>query len=317
MSADDTIFVLIPCYRDAELRWTLKDMFAKAAYPSRLRLGICNQYNFKEDANCFVEYMHPKQTRVSHRTHNESKGANWARADAHRFYNGEKFTLVIDAHMRFVQDWDEEMIEQLRQCCGGDRAVLTVFPPKYIPPDLCEPGVIVRMGIKKFEDYAPTIPLLVYTAHRVKIEEAPGVPFKTATVSAGFMFARSEAFIECPFDPYIYFFWDEISLAARLWTHGWDLYSPCRVLVWHYWDREARPKHWDDHKNLKAEDDRTKARVAHLLRIESCDDGEVVKDLDKYGLGKVRTLEEFQVFSGVNYRKRTVAEFAQRGEFGA
>ena len=39
---------------------------------------------------------------------------------------------------------------------------------------------------------------------------------------------------------------EEISLAARAFTHGYDLYCPNENLIWHLYDHD-HPKHWDDH----------------------------------------------------------------------
>jgi hypothetical protein len=39
----EEIFVSIPAYRDPECSWTVRDLFRKAKYPSRICVGICFQ----------------------------------------------------------------------------------------------------------------------------------------------------------------------------------------------------------------------------------------------------------------------------------
>jgi [Skp1-protein]-hydroxyproline N-acetylglucosaminyltransferase len=46
-----------------------------------------------------------------------------------------------------------------------------------------------------------------------------------------------------PYDPFLpfLFFGEESSMTARLWTGGWDFYSPGINLVYHLWERTHRP----------------------------------------------------------------------------
>lgn len=307
---NDTIFVMIPSYRDRECQHTIKNLFERAAYPDRITVGICWQFDPEEDADCFQVVTRPDQVRYLPYHWKESKGANWARAEAAKLFDGETYTLVIDAHMRFIQDWDELMIEQLDQCTS-EKAVLTVFPPDYFPPDDLKTGHIIRMNFGGFEADG----VIKYRAEKIPNEEAPRKPFLTATVSQGFMFARSQAFQRIPFDPYIYFFCDEVTYAARLWTHGWDLYSPNKTLIWHYWERKKRKTHWDDHTNTDRRHEFTTKRAYHLVGAHICTDRDVLIRLDEFGLGDARSLAQYQEFSGVDFTKKTIQPFAKRGIF--
>ena len=44
----------------------------------------------------------------------DSLGVCWARHSVQQLYSGETYTLQIDSHMRFEQDWDEILIEMLK-----------------------------------------------------------------------------------------------------------------------------------------------------------------------------------------------------------
>ena len=51
-------------------------------------------------------------------------------------------------------------------------------------------------------------------------------------------------------------------------------------------------------------------RLAHLLGAELVVDREALADLEQYGLGTVRSLEEYQEFAGVDFKARWIASSA-------
>jgi len=311
------IFVQIPSYRDPECQWTVKDLFEKATHPERIFVGICWQFDPQEDKAFFtVPYPRPDQVRVVNYDYKDAKGASWARVEAAKLWKGEEYTLSIDAHTRFEKDWDVQMLQMLQEC-ESPHALLTGYPPPYLPPDELDKGYILRMRFQRFEEdpQGKLPPVLLYDSERVYNQDAPPKPFLAATVSNNFMFAPSEAFREVPFDPYIYFFGDDLTYAARLWTHGWDIYSPPCALLYHLWERKDRRAHWDDHQNYSTFDIATRLRAAHLVGIAPTDDSQALYQIEQYGLGKARTLEQYQAFSGVNFANRTISDKARHGNF--
>ena len=44
-----------------------------------------------------------------------------------------------------------------------------------------------------------------------------------------------------PYDPTLYFLGEEITLAVRAYTHGYDLFHPSETIVWHEYTRNGRP----------------------------------------------------------------------------
>ena len=65
-----------------------------------------------------------------------------------------------------------------------------------------------------------------------------------------------------PYDPYLYFNQEELSLAVRLYTHGWDVYSMRQVLIYHLYvvspETKIRPLHWEDNKKWTEMQDRAR-----------------------------------------------------------
>lgn len=296
------IFVSIASYRDTECQWTVKDLFDKARHPERVFVGICWQFIAAEDADCFQVSARPEQCRVIEVDARESRGVCWARSRIQGLWQGEEYFFQIDAHSRFVEGWDEVFLDMLRGC-PSERAVLSAYPASYTPPDRLGKDVVTIISAKDFDDRG----LLAFGSRATPAAEAPAAPTPTAFIGAGTLFAPSAIIQEVPYDPYIYFTGEEITLAARLWTHGWDIYAPNRVTVYHeYSERPNKRRHWHDHKLWTELSDRAMKRVRHLLDKEACSDAEALRDMERYGLGTRRGLAQYEAFAGIDFRRKLI-----------
>lgn len=305
----ERIFVQIASYRDPECQWTLKDMFEKASNPDRVFAGILWQYILEEDKHCFVVETRPEQVRLERYNARFSKGVCWARSLTQKLWRGEEYTLQIDSHTRFEPNWDQKLIEMCRQT-RSPKPVLTCYPPAYTPPDRRYTGFIYSMGAKEFDPHG----MFSMEGRAIKVEAAPVSPIPGVFCSGCFFFAPSEIIQEVPYDPNLYFFGEEITLAVRLWTHGWDLFYPNQPVLYTYWNRKYRRTHFDDHAHWPELNQRSYRRVQHLLGVRKSEDIHALVDLDKYGLGTERTLAEYQRYSGVNFAKQTFSTRARDGK---
>ena len=307
------IFVQIPSYRDPDCQNTVKDLFEKAAHPERIFVGICWQFIKGEDDHCFqVPYAYPHQVRVHEVDAKQSEGVCWARSHLQKLWQGEEFTLQIDSHMRFEPGWDDMLLLMWRNC-GSRKAVLTCYPPGFTPPDTFERKHIYGIGAKEFD--ANDIFLMVGApVYDVGIN-TPLLPMPGAFVGGSMLFAPSSIIKDIPYDPYLYFFGEEITLAVRLWTHGYDIFHPNRLVIFHDWDRDKRPTHFSDHADWGQLNERSFIRVQYLLGMQTFYDPSALLDIEKYGLGKIRTLEEYQAYSGVNFANKTISADAYKGQF--
>ena len=62
--------------------------------------------------------------------------------------------------------------------------------------------------------------------------------------AAGFNFGRALELLDLvPYDPHLnyIFFGEEESMAARLYTHGFDCFAPPEAVIYHLWTRDHRP----------------------------------------------------------------------------
>lgn len=314
IAAKQRIFVQIASYRDRECQWTVKDLFDKAAHPDRVFVGICWQAVPEIDDDCFLFETRPAQVRVTRVDAKDSKGVCWARAETQKLWRGEEFTLQIDSHMRFAPGWDELLIAELAQC-PSPKAVLSCYPCAYTPPNNLDPAPRHSvMTAQRFDENGEV---------RFKgdfLDTEPPRPLRGAFLAAGFIFARGDIIRDVPYDPYLYFNLEEISLAARLFTHGYDLYSAHTPIIYHFYNDGSaavndRPLHWSDNKNWEDLHHLSRARFHHLFGMEKTDNPAALADLDRYGFGTARSLRAFEEFTGIYFASRSVTDRAFHGLF--
>lgn len=288
----DTIFIQIAAYRDRELVPTVEDAIAQATHPERISFGICWQYEGQEE----IDYIKPLKTinncRIKAITASKSGGLGWARSQTEKLWRGERYTLQIDAHMRFAEGWDTLMIEMLSMC-PSQKPILTTYPPAYEPPRKILSDSSISLVAGTFSEVG------VITPQAGRDLSQCTAPEEGAFVAGGFMFADASIIRQVPHDPHIYFSCTEVLYAARAWTRGWDIYYPHRPACWHYYNSGIgkRPLHWTDHQKWGALNQVSQQRFRQILKMEPSN-----KNFGIYDLGKTRTLAEYEAIAGVNFR---------------
>lgn len=293
----EKIFVAIASYRDPECQWTVKDLFGAAKHPERISVGICWQFIPDQDRECFKEPCpFPERVKRIDVLPADARGACWAKAQALDLRDDEEFVLLIDSHMRFAPEWDVAMCEELRGT-NNPRAFLSTYPAGYEPPNERRHNT-PRLTPVRFFDRVPSQDSVVLDMAR---------PMPSYLVAGGYLFGRREMFDQVPYDPHIYFIGEEMTHAARYYTHGWDGYAPSKCLIHHYYTRKDSAKHWRDEKQAWARlNDASYKRVRHLLGIERTADPNALAELDRYGLGDARSLDDFQSAIGINFNAQVI-----------
>jgi hypothetical protein len=304
-SAHDLIFISIASYRDAQLVPTLNDCLAKAANPDRLRFGICWQHGSEETALPFESDPRFQILDIDWR---DSRGACWARSEVMQLWRGEAWFLQLDSHCRFAPGWDTMLIETAERT-GSPKPVISTYPPPFDPEKL--EGLGGDAFLMAFQGFTHEgIPFMKPLAipdwmHRTE-------PMRARFLAAGFLFAPGSFVEDVPYDPELYFIGEEITMALRAFTSGYDLFHPCNRIVWHDYVRAYATRHWDDHtKTNKIErewgelDLRSKRKIKQILA------GEAVLD---HGLGTVRTLEEYERYAGLSFSLRKGQNYTLRAE---
>jgi [Skp1-protein]-hydroxyproline N-acetylglucosaminyltransferase len=269
---DGSVFLSVASYRDEFCPGTLNEAFSKARNPENLFVGLVQQ-NCEEkcrsgvleggkvedvgaDPDCYTlfcssnegkKYCNNDQIRLLKMKETESLGPYMARYFASKMWMGEQWYMQIDSHMTFAQDWDALSIEMLNNA-PSDKPVISHYPPphtadlveksKVAAPRLCGPVFAtseLEAQIIRLEGS--------YNYDSVKLSIPRFAPF----VAAGYLVAHSDILREVPFDPFLpyIFMGEETILSARLWTSGYDIFSPTISLLGHHYVRNHKPKFWE------------------------------------------------------------------------
>jgi Glycosyltransferase (GlcNAc) len=296
-----SIFVSIASYRDPELVPTVRDCLAKARNPERLRFGICWQHASDEE---LPDWFSGQQFRVLDVDCHESGGANWARAKVMELWDGEEWYLQLDSHHRFASDWDALLLDEIART-NSDRPILTTYGPPYSPSEP-EPSDRRPMSMR-FREFTPD-GMPMFRPHPIADWEQRKRPHRARFVSAHLLFAPGSFVSDVPCDPDLYFTGDESTLGVRAFTHGYDLFEPSRVIVWHEYTRAYRRKHWNDHlgDGGPAWHDRDAVSRAKMRRLFDR------PSFDRFGLGTERTLEDYEAYAGISFRYRKVQDYTRQ-----
>jgi hypothetical protein len=308
---EDTIFVQIASYRDPELQHTLQDLFKKAKRPENVFVGICHQYDMKgnDDNHLFtVPFPRTNQIRIDEIDYRESGGCCFARNRVQKLWKNEKWTLMIDSHSRFEENWDEILVRDIKKINQGSKVLFTGYPHHYNPKDNITnfPESVYLLGVK----LNSSILYQSNTVNFIKIKQ----PMRTVYPYQGFVFLDSFFMNESLFIEDSKRF-DELPFMLKIFTHGGITFLYNKNVVNHFW---IEPK--DRSKDVSRSettlyDRKAKKIIDHLFMAKksNCDN---IKDIvKKFNLGKTRTLRDYERFSGLDFRKMKYREHSKQGVF--
>jgi hypothetical protein len=302
----NTIFIQIASFCDPQLVPTIKDMLANAKYPKNLVFAIARQFNPEDGFDNVDEWRNDKRFRILDIPHTDSKGVCWARHQVQQLYKGEKYTLQIDSHMRTVKDWDDILIKMIKelQKDGHEKPLLTAYVPSF-DPDNDPAGRASDAWRMVFDRFIPESPIFFLP------ETIPGwgemkKPVPSRFYSAHFCFTLGQFSIEVQHNPEYYFHGEEISIAVRAYTHGYNLFHPHIPIFYHEYTRKGRTKQWDIDKDWGQ-----KNNHSHLINRKLFGmDGETQEGHEgPYGFGSVRSLKDYEIYAGLRFSKRAVQQY--------
>ena len=299
------IFIQIASYRDPELVKTIKSIIENARNPKNLRFGICRQYHPEDGFDSLEEYKDDNRFRVIDVLYSESKGVCWARNLTQTLYEGEEYTMQIDSHMRFEKNWDSEFIKMIKQLQkdGFEKPLLTGYVSSFNPEN--DPAERVKEPWRMVFDRFIPEGAVFFLPETIPGWEKLKKPIPARFYSAHFCFTLGQFSEEVQHDPEFYFHGEEISIAVRAYTWGYDLFHPHKTLVWHEYTRNGRTKQWDDDPDWGNKNVRSHQKNRKLFGM----DGEGTMDMGKYGFGPIRTLREYEIYSGIRFDNRSVQQY--------
>jgi hypothetical protein len=301
---NDTIFIQIASYRDTELPKTIKSALEKAKFPERIYFGIYNQFD-EQTENSLDEFADINRIKFEKIPWREARGLGIARNVAEGFYDGQTYTLQTDSHMRFVDDWDEKLIDEWKKC-EYEKAVLTGYPPlfKY------------ENGVEIFSNDLKPAMLVVRTYHEGWLPVFEGKmlthpiskPQRVAFAAGGFMFAPGNMSREVRHIKEVTFP-EEMAYSIRLFSYGYRMYAPTYWAMFHLYERAQFGGHyyW---KNFSDDPDLSRNQVYKEIKQKS--DGikrKILFDGDQSYLGHNGTLEEFENYCGIKIKDKIIHPF--------
>ncbi len=304
---NEKIFIQIASYRDPQLIPTIKDCIEKSKHPENLVFSISWQHSPEDAWDNLYEFKDDERFRIIDIDYRDSKGACWARNALQQNYKDEAYTLQLDSHHRFVQNWDEEciiMVKQL-QSKGHAKPLLTGYISSFDPDN--DPASRIEIPWKmNFDRFIPEGAVFFLPASIDEFKDLTE-PIPARFYSAHFAFTLGQFVKEVPHDPEYYFHGEEISIAVRAYTWGYDLFHPHKVIAYHEYTRKGRKKQWDDDPQWSAKNDYAHRKNRKLFGM----DGEIMDNnsFGIYGFGPVRTLEDYERYAGLSFKKRAVQQY--------
>lgn len=292
------IFVQIAAYRDNLLVSTVQDLLQQAKFPDRCRVVICNQYHADDPFYAELDKLRgDARIELLDIPWHASRGVCWARNLIQQQYKGEEYTLQIDAHMRFVTHWDEILVEMIKQLQaeGYAKPVLSTYPPHFDPESFTETiAPANRINLVGFNEEG----LPDCWPDSIPGWEKLTRPVPARFMAGGFSFTIGSFCTEVPHDPELYFWGEEINLAVRAYTNGYDLFHPHRNVIWHNYSRNTAPKHWNDAGRVH------NITFYKLARLFDETDTDAQTNWGIFGLGQQRSLRNYEQYAGIRLSQK-------------
>ena len=310
----DTIFIQIASYRDPELLKTLNDCILNAEFPDRLRFGICWQHAEEDKWDTLDQYKDDPRFRILDVNYKDSTGACWARNSIQQLYQGETYTFQLDSHHRFIRHWDTELINMLKglQAKGHKKPLITSYISSY-NPETDPNGRTQVPWLMNFDRFTPE-GVIFFLPATIPGWQNLKEPIPSRFYSAHFAFTVGQFALEVQHDPEFYFHGEEITIAVRAFTHGYDLFHPHKIIAWHEYTRKGRVKQWDDDSEWGKRNIRTHEKTRKLLGVDGQSFDSDEETYGKYGLGKERTIADWERYAGIRFSDRAVQEWTSRNK---
>ena len=298
------IFIQVASYRDPQLVPTIESALENAKHPENLVFGIARQYHPDDKFDDLSKYKDDERFRILDIFYLDAKGACWARNQIQQLYKDEEYTLQIDSHMRFAPNWDVEMIKMITdlQDKGHKKPLLTGYVSSFDPDN--DPAARIQEPWRMVFDRFIPEGAVFFLPETIPGWQELTEPVTARFYSAHYCFTLGQFAKEVQHDPDYYFHGEEISIAARAYTWGYDLFHSHKTLIWHEYTRKGRTKQWDDDKKWGERNSYCHKKNRALFGM----DGEEPMDFGIYGFGPERTLRDYEKYSGLLFSRRAIQQ---------
>jgi hypothetical protein len=289
-------------------------MFATAKYPARVFVGAYEQ-NDDMSESCMpamknaaadapspesVAAKYAENVRVKTVPASEASGPCTARYQCSMLMRDEEIFLQIDSHTIFAQDWDLSAVQMLQEVPGAQNGsvVISTYPAdcdcdnNWVDSD---PPVIDQARFSGSQIiFGATI------RGDARTRDAP-----SRQIGGGFLLCVADVVRRVPFDPGLpgVFQGEEILHSARMYTAGIDIVAPRKNLVCHKYSNNP------DHRTVWADNPRWADGAKGPARVDSLLLGKNEGQFGPYGMGRVRSLDDFWQHTQIDYEKKTVGNW--------
>ncbi len=282
LSTIPTIFVLIASYRDDQCPITVKELFSKSKYPTRVFVGIYQQNDEDKDVDCFFDSIKSKSVitdniKINKVKHTDAKGPCIGKYNASLLYNNEDYLLLIDSHMRCLYGWDESLIEMFNECKNSstlsDKIVLSQYPLEFNVKEDKFPDNFKSSTTSFCEAIFNNDGIIQPKSHVVANWNEKDKKFEVPFIAGGMMFSKGKLLKDVPLDPTLIqlFHGEELLYSIRLYAAGYKIYAPPKNMLFHFYERKNYPKVWDNEGFYK-ENSKTLKAVKKMLLLNGNED---------------------------------------------
>ena len=297
----ESIFVQISSYSDLELPETINDLINKSSGKFIINIGVYNLL-YKDIK---IDLPKIKGLQIMTEKSPYGIGVGYGRLQAHNFYNGEDYYLQIDGHTKMNFEWDSQVVSYIKEykSMGFEKPLLTNYPRNYWYQDNGECSF----------DEGDWVSQISFTENISQFKDTR-IPTQTAvvnnkgnifskSVSAGSIFTVGD-FIRP--SSKVAFYGEEILLAARAYTNGFDLLIPKKQFMYHLYYNHDNPninkrrliwKDWESEFNKI--DIESKKYVYDIFTKEYIGEEE---------LGTKRSLKSYGDFVGLDFKSGEVSQ---------
>lgn len=314
---DTNVLILLSAYRDPRCGQTMFNAFDRALNASRIHIGIVQQkMNTGDEFDCISifcalmkENGHPtcpylNNIEIVRVDGAKSTGPIWARAiGMSMVHPHHDFCMQVDAHVDFMKHYDY-YLQRMWAMTENEYGILSTYVGN-LAADMSVSGEVL-VGHPHYE--IPVILGIEPGGHNVaRNQQANGgscfsKPLMGLTWAAGWSFAKCHFERNIPNDPFLTGMFDgeEFSRYIRAWTHGYDVYTPHRPIVFHDYIHSrawqlVREGTWNGNPP-----DLQKAIARYNSLVEK--NGAKALDDKVFGLGSQRTLDQYIEFAGIDPR---------------
>lgn len=298
-----SIFINIAAYHDYELPKTIHSLIKNSSGKNKLFFGV--HYVFEEVDNIQIQKYDNIRCLTSSAPLNLGPGAG--RYMANKLYNNEDYYMVIDSHSRVLPNWDEDLISDILMYkdLGHKKPLITCYPASYHYDENNNEVFGDNFGPQNIEfnkdEYFQNV--FKNTLNTLNKGALKNTKYQKS-ISGGFSFTVG---------PYISLnkdiaFREEFAVSAMLYTNGFDLLIPTKLVIHHYYsdptnsdfEQHKRRSIWNNEKNKES-----------LEIVTSLSDKIIYDMFDKNivgdgFLGEERSLDEYADYAGLDFKNRII-----------